>query len=118
MTYIELRTPGAPRSVKSDHLRAQEILPILDALGDMDDLVPLAVYDRVRRPGTPLEAFPLDVEPSQGLADAFPAPLKENSPAGTRAWVRRSVVHLLQVREHWALMARVHDVSRSSCKLC
>lgn len=64
MTYIELRTAGAPRSVKGDHLCAQEILPILNALGDVDDLVPLAVDDNVRRPGASLEAVPLDVEPS------------------------------------------------------
>lgn len=64
MTYVELRTAGAPSSVKSNHLCTQEILPILDALGDVDDLVPLAVDDNVRRPGASLKAVSLDVEPS------------------------------------------------------
>ena len=114
-TYIELRTTGAPRAVEGNHLRAKEVLPVLDALGDVDDLLPLVVDDHVRPPLSPIEALLLDVEPGRSLLAGRPlcALGEKDLPPVSGARVGRGVVDLLQVREHGTLVARVHDVLRT-----
>lgn len=50
--------------MERNHLCAEEMLPVLDALGDVDDLFPLTVDHLLRRPDAAFEALLLDVEPS------------------------------------------------------
>lgn len=51
--------------MESNHLCAKEVLPVLEALRDVDNLVSLVIDNLVRRPGGPLKALSLDVEPDQ-----------------------------------------------------
>jgi len=64
-SYIKLGTVRRPGAVQGDHLGAQEVLTIFDALGDLDLLVSAAVDDRVRAPDTVAPAGLLDLKPAK-----------------------------------------------------
>ena len=80
--------------MQGDHFRAEEVLPVGDARGDVDVVEAAVGYHRGGCPGAGGEAGFLDLEPA--TADAF---------------VCQGVVDLFEVGEGRALVACVHDVA-------
>lgn len=63
-TYVELRPIRRPGPMQRDHLGTQEVFTILDAAGDLDDLVTLIADHRVGAPAAAAEALLLDLKPN------------------------------------------------------
>lgn len=86
--------------MQGNHLGAEEVLAVLDAVGDFDLLVAAVVDDRIGSPLAVAEALLLDLEPA--VPDTI---------------VFGGVGDLLEVRHNWPLVARVHNVIGTSYRV-
>lgn len=62
--------------MKREHFGTQEVLSILDALGDMNHLFTLVVNNNIRSPDTCFMALMLDFEPVRHVRQALLHPFQ------------------------------------------
>ena len=63
-THVKLSTARRAGGVEGNHLGAQEILAVLETVGDLDGVLPRVLDDFARGPDTVAVAFLLDLEPA------------------------------------------------------